>query len=217
MEDVIKILIADDKERFRNFIIENLKPYPVKVIGEASNGIEVLRLLKHLQPQVLLLDLEMPVMDGNKAFDIIRRDFPEMKVLIISSYYEDILMLDFFERGAKGYMPKDVMMPDLLYGALKRISDGETFFYEDPKRVRESYTSRQREILPFIFEGKTNREIASEVHISERAVEKRRTKIYQKNGVVKALDFYKLAFAKGLQFMGRQKMPKSDSQGTSKK
>ncbi|HOZ86842.1 MAG TPA: response regulator transcription factor [Bacteroidia bacterium] len=130
MEEPIKIMIADDRERFRNFIREIMAPYPVEITGETENGKELLSLLNKVTPDIVLLDLEMPVLDGNKTFDLISEKYPEVKVIIISFYSEDILIDDYFERGAKGYIPKDAMLPEVLFSALKQVNNGDTFVYQ---------------------------------------------------------------------------------------
>jgi DNA-binding NarL/FixJ family response regulator len=146
----------------------------------------------------------MPVMDGNKAFHYISKAWPEIKVMILSSYYESVLVENYMERGAKGYLPKDEMTPELLAESLQKVSEGKTYVFEKPTD-RMKFTYRQKQIMPLIFEGLTNGEIASEVCINTRSVEKQRHKIYEKSGAQKMIDFYKYAFTKGLQFLGRQK------------
>jgi two-component system, NarL family, response regulator DegU len=212
MEEPIKIMITDDRERFRNFIREIMAPYPVEITGETANGKELLSLLNKVTPDIVLLDLEMPVLDGNKTFDLISEKYPEVKVIIISFYSEDMLIDDYLERGAKGYIPKDVMLPDVLFSALKQVSAGDTFIYEKSTGKRR-FTRRQKEILPLIFEGKTNEEIAREVYIGTRAVEKLKHKIYEKSGSGKVIDFYRYAFTKGLQFLGKKRRQRQGLQG----
>ncbi|MES2678230.1 MAG: response regulator transcription factor [Bacteroidota bacterium] len=204
MEEPIKIMITDDRERFRNFIREILLPYPVEIVGETENGKELLSLLNKVTPDIVLLDLEMPVLDGNKTFDLISEKHPEAKVIIISFYSEGILIDDYIERGAKGYIPKDAMLPEVLYSALKQVRAGGTFVYEKSSGKRR-FTRRQKEILPLIFEGKTNEEIAREVYIGIRAVEKQKHRIYEKSGAGKVIDFYRYAFTRGLQFLGKKR------------
>ncbi|MGZ3884229.1 MAG: response regulator transcription factor [Bacteroidia bacterium] len=203
----IRIVITDDKEKYRSLISAVLKPFPVSIAGEAGNGKELLRLLKHVQPDIILLDLDMPVMDGNEAFEIIRKDYPEIKVVILSFYFEALLIEDYIQRGARGYISKDAVEPELLMKALNTVNEGMIYRYE-PSPPKIAYTGRQKEILPLIFEGKTNDEIAEEIHITKRAVEKQRHNIYKRSGSRKAVDFYKYAFSRGLQFLGRMRAQK---------
>ncbi|MEO6305709.1 MAG: response regulator transcription factor, partial [Bacteroidia bacterium] len=153
---------------------------------------------------VILLDLEMPVMDGNAAFTFISKKYPNIKVIILSLHFEPLLTENYIERGAKGYLPKDAIMenPILLINAIRKVNEGGVFVFEKPEK-KNKFSNRQKEILPLIFEGKTNEEIAKEIGITKRAVEKQKQKIYQKSGVEKIIDFYKYAFSRGLQFLGR--------------
>lgn len=204
MEECIDIIITDDKEVYRKAIKDMLKPFPVNVIGEAENGKVLLKILKAKQPHIVLLDLEMPVMDGNQTFENICKDFPEVKVIILSYHFESVLIEDYIERGARGYIPKDALEPEFLVKALTEVKNGRIFMYEKNCPQRK-FTTRQKEILPLIFEGLTNDEIAREVCITKRAVEKQRHKIYQKSGVDKIVDFYKYAFTSGLHFLSSGK------------
>jgi DNA-binding NarL/FixJ family response regulator len=200
MEECIDIIIADDKEIYRKAIKDMLIPFHVHVIAEAENGEILLKILRKKQPHIVLLDLEMPVMDGNQAFERICRNFPEVKVIILSYHFESVLIEDYIERGAKGYIPKDRLEPGFLIKVLTEVKNGKVFTHEK-KLPKRKFTPRQKEILPLIFEGLTNDEIAEEVCITKRAVEKQRHKIYQKSGVNKIVDFYKYAFTRGLQFL----------------
>lgn len=210
MESNINIIIADDKERYRQLICEMLEDLPVTVIGEAANGKQLIELLRKKRPEIILLDLEMPVMDGNEAFQHIHKTWPELRVIILSSYHESVLVENYVERGAWGYIPKDEMTTEILYEGLRNVSGGKTFVFEKPTD-RMKFTYRQKQIMPLIFEGLTNGEIASEVCINTRSVEKQRHKIYEKSGAQKMIDFYKYAFTRGLQFLGRQKKRKKSA------
>ncbi len=200
MESTMNIVIADDKEKYRYLIRIMLECFPVNIIGEAADGKELLSLLRKKLPDIVLLDLEMPVMDGNKTFQYISKHWPDQKVIILSSYNESVLIDNYIERGARGYIPKDELDPDLLMEALKKVSLDQVFVYERPVE-RLKFTFRQKQIMPLIFEGMTNGEIASEVCMTTRSVEKHRHKLYEKSGAQKIIDFYKYAFTKGLQFL----------------
>lgn len=208
MEHPIQIIITDDKPNYRNALREILAPYHFK-ISEAENGEELLKMLERREPDVVLLDLEMPVMDGNAAFGVICEKYPHLRVIILSLYDEEVLIQDYIERGAKGYLSKDVIMgnPIVLINAVNKVQSGGTFFYQFPGQ-KTLYTSRQKELMPLIFEGKTNDEISKEIGIGIRAVEKQRQKIYEINGFGKAVAFYRHAFSKGLQFLGRKREEK---------
>lgn len=204
MEGNIKIIIADDKQVYRDIYLDIIDfPY-MEVIAEAENGEILLEKLKVQHPDIILLDLEMPIMDGNVAFGFIRHHYPQLKIIILSSYFETALVENYMERGATGYIPKDVLMgnTNLLIHAIKKIHDGGTFFYEAPTK-QEKFTKRQVDIMPLIFEGLTNNEIASELKITERAVEKQKKLIYEKRGADKSVTFFKYAFSRGFQFLSR--------------
>lgn len=197
----IEVIIADDKPAYRRAITGILDLSAVKIIGEAGDGRELLSLLRKHEPHIVLLDLEMPVMDGNKAFELVHEHHPNVRVIILSSYIDSLLVEHYLRRGAKGYIPKDVLSTELLSEALHKVREGKTFIHEP--LAGSIFTSRQKEILPLIFEGLTNDEIAGEVNIGTRAIEKQRNKIYQQIGAKRAVDLYKYAFTRGLQFLGR--------------
>lgn len=204
LKNTIRIIITDDKEKYRAVIADILSPYECKIVAHAENGQILIDLLKTIEADVILLDLEMPVMDGNTAFEIIRKKHLEAKVIILSLHYEDILIENYLERGARGYIPKDGIMgePHLLINAIRKVHQGGTFVYEYPNR-KEKYTKRHVEMMPYIFEGRTNIEIAKELDISKRAVEQHRSAIYERAGAKNPMEFYKYAFSRGLQYLGK--------------
>ncbi len=203
MKKKINLFITDDKIEYRNIIKQILESHPVKIIGEATNGQILIEALEQgINPDVIILDIEMDVMDGCKAFEIIREKFPKQKVIMISMHYQEILIENFVERGVKGYISKDAICdkPNLLYKALCRVNSGGVYVHEKSKDSL-ILSRRQKQILPKVFNNKTNEEIAKELDISKRAVEKQRIKIYEKAGTKNSLDFYKYAFSRGLQYL----------------
>lgn len=203
MEESIKVVLAEDKELFRGILRQIVEPFNIKIIAEAENGKILLSRLRSHAPHVVLLDLDMPVMDGSEAFNNICKQYPGMKVIILSLHSEAILIENFQERGASGYIPKDIIManPVILINAIKKVKDGGVFFYQEHKE-KEKFTKRQKEIMPLIFDGLTNNDISDKIGISKRAVEKQRQKLYQKSGAERTIDFYKYAFSRGFQFLG---------------
>jgi len=203
----VKIILVDDKASYRALVSEILEPFSVTIVGEAETGQECLDLLeKNIIPDIILLDLEMPVLDGNKTFDRLSEKFPAVKIIILSFHYDHLLIENYIERGAKGYLIKDGILdtPIVLINALQKVYDGGTFVYEKPGEVKP-FTLHQKQIMPPIFEGKTNDEIGKDVGIHTRTVGKQRQKIYEIRGFGKALDFYKYAFSRSLQYLGFKK------------
>jgi len=208
-----QIIFTDNVEKYRKLVLEELKEFNIHCIGEAANGLELLRLLKEHHPEVVLLDLEMPVMDGSEALNQIMQLFPETRVIILSMHYESLLVEDYIHRGAKGYLPKDEIAGDisLLAKAIEAVKNGEIFVHhippaKDPKAL--IYSTKQKVIAPMICQGLTNEEIAVEMNIGVRGVEKLRSKIYAKLDGGRAVDFYRYAFSKGLQFLGAARKQK---------
>ena len=205
--DTTKIVFTDNVERYRKIILQELLPYGIACIGEASNGAELLKLLPKVKPDVLLLDLEMPVMDGNETLSHIMEEFPETKVIILSMHYQPILVENYIQRGARGYISKDEIAGDmsLLAAAIEDVKQGKIFVHHLSQRMQldpVNYSKRQKQAAPMICNGYTNEQIAKELRIGVRGVEKLRSKIYSKINGGKAIDFYRYAFSKGLQFLG---------------
>ncbi|MCU0360021.1 MAG: response regulator transcription factor [Bacteroidia bacterium] len=214
MKKKITVFITDDKTEYRNIIKELLLPYPVKIVGEADDGEGLIEAIENgLKPDVVLLDIEMKKMDGCEALKIISEKFPKQKVIMLSMHYLNVLVDNFIERGASGYLPKDDIIRDqkLLYKTLCKVNSGGIYGHKKPKDGLP-LTKRQKQILPKVFEKKTNVDIAKELEISERAVEKQRKKIYRKAGTTNAIDFYKYAFSRGLQYLADTFSNKKDKE-----
>lgn len=197
----IKIIYAEDNALFRQTVSAALVEYKIEVIAQAGNGKELIRQM-YKNPDVVLLDLEMPVMDGNDAFEQIMHDFPDTKIIIVSMHYEQLLADNYMERGAKGYISKDLFSGnmDLLAETVRKVVTGKTCVnYSTAYSTK--FSARQKELIPMMVTGCTNKEIAEQTGIQERAVEKQRQKIYHKLGGQKAVDFYRFAFSKGFQFL----------------
>lgn len=203
MKHKVNVIYAEDHQQFRSAVTQELKLFDINVIAQCDNGKQLISQLK-LFPDVVLLDLDMPVMNGNHTMDQIMKRSPNSKVIIVSMHYEELLVENYLKRGARGYISKDVFAGniELLANAIKKVAAGGIHLQEMPVN-REKLSFRQKEMIPYMVEGYTNKEIASEIGIVERAVEKQKQKIYYKMGGTRIIDFYKYAFSKGLQFLGR--------------
>ncbi|MCC6371542.1 MAG: response regulator transcription factor [Bacteroidia bacterium] len=132
METNISIIITEDKKIFRDIVVAELATHGILCLAEADNGEELLKLLRaKKKPDVVLLDLEMPVMNGNKTMEILAANFPQVKVIILSSHHEITLMEHFIAMGAKGYVPKNISSGsiEILVDAIKKVHQGETYLY----------------------------------------------------------------------------------------
>ncbi|OQX72312.1 MAG: hypothetical protein B6D61_14115 [Bacteroidetes bacterium 4484_249] len=197
---VIKVLITDDHQ----IIIDGLKSLledkeQIEVIAEASNGKEALDILNLLQVDVVLMDIDMPVMNGIEATKQIKAEYPETKVIILSMYKESGLIKTLIQIGADGYLLKN-SDKDELVDAITRVASGQQYFspdvtmsllnktsekqsqFQPDKRVSE-LTQREIEILKLITEGLSNKEIGDKLFISHRTVDSHRTNLMKKIGV----------------------------------
>lgn len=208
MNKKIKIVYAEDKQLFRKMILESLNETApdIECVGEASNGKELLRLLNSTRVDVILLDLDMPLMDGNSALTEILQTYPAAKILIISFHYESELVDDYLRRGAKGYICKDNVCGkiEILKEAIEKINNGNLFVCETPPLNKNIFTRRQTEIIPLLCDNLTNKEIANRLGIHERGVERHLQKIYKKTNSNRAASFLKYAYKKGLDFLERK-------------
>ena len=201
MSDPIQILIADDHEVVRDglrLILEGEEEFVV--VGEAADGREAVRLTGELSPQVVLMDLRMPGMDGLEAIEHIHARWPEVAVVILTTYNEDELMVRGLRAGARGYLLKDTKR-QALFDALRAAARGEALLrpevltrllnqlspppQSDQKPARDALrlTEREREVLAGAARGERSKEIAARLGISERTVKAYLSSIYSKLGV----------------------------------
>ncbi|PEC50617.1 response regulator transcription factor [Bacillus sp. AFS096315] len=183
----IKILIADDHHVVRRGLIFFLNTQDdIEIIGEASNGEEALRLVKELKPDIVIMDLAMPVLDGIEATKRIKIEGLTVKVMILTSFYDQDHILPAIEAGAAGYYLKD-SDPDELVSAIRKIHDGEKQFHskvttqlvsaltgkietKNDESFQDKLTKREMDVLKEITRGKSNKEIAASLVITEKTV-----------------------------------------------
>lgn len=199
----IEILFAEDQVLFRRSVLRDLKDFNIFCVGEADNGKEVLQLLETTIADIVLLDLNMPEMDGNEAFTIMRSKFSKAKIVILSLHDDPGLIKNYIERGAYGYLPKNVLI-DTLAEAIIEVASGGKYFLKGSVDNKTKYSNAGIELIQELCKGKTNKQIAEKVGISEKGIEKRRHRIYSKTKSLHAADFLKNAFEKGLRFLGKK-------------
>ena len=195
MSDPIRVLIADDhlivREGLR-LILETAEG--MELVGEAVDGAEAVRLASQLQPDVVLMDLRMPGMDGLMAIERLRETHPQVAVVILTTYNEDDLMVRGLKAGARGYLLKDTGR-ETLFHAIRAAARGEMLLNPEivakvlahaaaPEPVADlELTDREREVLDAVAQGERSKEIAARLHITERTVKAHLTNIYNKLGV----------------------------------
>lgn len=189
----IRILLVDDHAVVRQGLKMFLGLDPdLEVVGEAENGQEAVRLTRELSPDVVLMDLLMPVMDGIAAIAAIRRDFPDTEVIALTSVLEDEAVMKAMRAGAIGYLLKDTQAEELRR-AIKAAAAGQVQLSPQAaarlmREVRapdspEKLTERETDVLRLLALGRANKEIALELNIGEKTVKTHVSAILRKLGV----------------------------------
>jgi len=210
----IKVLIADDHTILRQGIKALLdNQAEIEVIGEAKDGREALTLIERLLPDVILMDIAMPGLNGLEATRRIKKKFPKIKVLVLTMYTNEEYVFQILNAGANGYLVKETAFQDLI-SAIRAVYRDEAFMSPSiskkvinryMQRVRETnnttgdiLTTREREILQLIAEGSSSKKIAEALFISPKTVETHRTHIMDKLNIHNRTDLVKYAIRTGI-------------------
>jgi DNA-binding NarL/FixJ family response regulator len=210
------ILLADDHVMFRRGVRRIIQSIgDVEVVGEASDGLELLQLLKKTTPNLIILDISMPNLRGLEATREIKIINPEVKVLILTMHKDKEYLYHAFSAGAEGYLLKEDADSELI-AAIDALRKGGTYVSpllshqltdlfmqksrpatEQPASPGELLTTREREIIKLIAEGKSSKEVAALLFISSRTVQHHRANIMRKLNIKKTADLVKYAIQKG--------------------
>lgn len=204
MSDPIRILLADDHPLVLDGVKSFLETYDhITVIGTATNGNEALTAFDALRPDVVIMDINMPELNGLAATEIMVERNPEAKILILSMHNSPEYVSTAMRHGAKGYLLKDVPTEKIVK-AIDVIMKGGTFHCDGaeqlltPSSGRDPLTSREQTILLQLASGKSNKEVARELEISPRTVETHRLNIKRKLGISSAAGLTRYAMEHGV-------------------
>jgi two-component system response regulator NreC len=212
----IRVLIADDHAIVREGVRMILSAHPeIQVVGEASTGDQAVAMAEALRPDVTVMDISMPGMNGIEATQQIRQKASEVNVLALTMHEDDHYVFQLLRAGASGYVLKRAAATDLV-DAVRASSRGEAFLYpsvartvvqdylrrlergEAERRPYDGLTQREREVLALIAEGNTNQQIAGRLFISIKTVQTHRAHIFEKLGLHDRTELVRYAIRKGL-------------------
>ena len=210
----IKVLVADDHTILRQGIkalLDNQEG--IEVVGEAKDGREAIKVIEELLPDVIMMDIAMPGLNGLEATRRIKKKFPKMKVLVLTMYANEEYIFQILNAGANGYLVKETAFQDLI-SAIKAVYRGESFMSPsiskkvvngyiqqargDKKKSCEVLTHREREVLQLIAEGNSSKKIAEALFISPKTVETHRTHLMDKLNIHNRSGLIKYAIRKGM-------------------
>jgi DNA-binding NarL/FixJ family response regulator len=212
----IRIVLADDHTVVRQGLRALLTAEPdIEIVGEAENGREAVKLVRDLQPHVAVIDIAMPVLNGMEATRQITRMYPGTRVVILSSYSDDDYVQQVTEAGAAAYLVKQTAANELLK-AIREVYRGNAYFSPaiakrlrdqcrsalsggpTPRKRTDYLTTREAEVLQLIAEGLANKQIAAELCISIKTVEKHRQQVMNKLNIHDVAGLTRHAIAKGI-------------------
>jgi DNA-binding NarL/FixJ family response regulator len=206
----IRILLADDHAVVRQGFRMILGAQPdMEIVGEAGNGREAVELAERLKPEVVVMDVSMPELNGIEATRRLAASLPHTRVLALSMHKDSVYVREILRAGARGYLLKDSVADDLV-SAVRAVASGEGYLSPQVSNaVLDDYrrhvtnpidllTSREREVLQMLAEGKTNKEIAGVLNLSAYTVEAHRGRVMEKLNVHTIADLVRFAVRNGL-------------------
>lgn len=198
----INIILAEDHKLFRQGLIKLLEEFDIFTIEEAENGLQLLDQLKRRNPDVILLDIEMPEMNGYRAFEKIKELYPNQKVIFLSTHYDKMLIEHLYANGADGYHSKKDEIENLVETI--RLVHTNKFSIPikcDGEKTKSSFSKRESEIISLICAGKSNKEIASDLKITSKTVEAHKKNLFKKTNTQGVVKFVSYVLKNGLNFM----------------
>ena len=205
----IRVLIVDDYDMVRSGLAVFLEAFDdLELVGEAANGVEALALCGQVHPNVVLMDLVMPGVDGVAAICEIRRAHPDVQIIALTSYSDQKLVVKALQAGAIGYVYKNISI-DELANAIRMAKGGKSVLAPEvvktlikqsatPDAPVEELTPREAEVLALLVDGLSNNEIASQLFISRSTVKTHLSNIFAKLGVGNRVEAVRMALERGL-------------------
>jgi len=205
----IRVILAEDHPVVRSGVKNILNTaMDIEVVGEAGDGQEAFQLVQEQQPDVLLLDMELPVLDGVALTEKLREQESEVKILVLSSYNDREYIMEMLALGVSGYLIKDEV-PQNILNAIRGVSQGEEGWVSrevsallgkisSQDQETDQLTPRETEVLGLVVDGQTNREIAFNLDISEKTVEKHLHNVFKKLDVSSRVEAAVLAVEENL-------------------
>lgn len=206
-----KIIIVDDHKIFRDGLVMLLNNFDfVTVVGQASNGQEFMELVKKVTPDIVLMDINMPIMNGIEATKQALIKYPEIKIIALTSFADDEYIEQMISAGVEGYMLKRSDIED-FEEAIKKVAEGGSYFspeiikvisrnlYKDKERKSSEqklagFTSREKQILDLICKGLNNEQIAELIHLSPKTIEKHKSNLFLKTKTFNTVNLVIYAF-----------------------
>ena len=214
---MIRVLLVDDEAITREILRDYVGSDPsLEIVGEAANGQVAVAQASALRPDVILMDMQMPIMDGVRATAQIHAEFPEIAILVLSTFSTDRYVVDLLRAGASGYLVKDALPKDIV-AAVHAVAAGESVLSPDVTRhvvrgLEEStpatlepdaelmsvLTEKELQIAALVADGLSNREMAQHLFVTESTIKARFVKIMEKLGVRDRVQILVTAIARGL-------------------
>ena len=211
---MLRVVIADDHDLFREGLRQLLETVDdIEVVGEASTGHQAIKLVKDHQPDVVLMDISMPELDGIQATEFIVQRFPETQVVVLTMYTDDEYAIHAIRAGAKGYLLKNTRSSDVVQAIRLAAAGGSTIdpslgpvlmrefqrlLNSTPGGSQQQLTDREIQFLELLARGRNNRQIAAEMDLAESTVKNNLSVLFQKIGVRDRTQAVLYAFSNGI-------------------
>lgn len=210
----MKVLIAEDHGVVRQGLRALIEDKPdIEVVGEAEDGLKVVELAKQLSPDVILMDITMPNLNGVEATRFIREENPNIRIIALSVHFDKHFVLEMLRAGASGYVLKSYLFDEVLR-ALRAVNadqhylspkitdivldDYIPFISKANESKGEHLTARERQVIQLLAEGKTTKQIALHLHVSPKTVDSNRRQVMNKLGISSVAELTKYAIREGL-------------------